>query len=325
MFVVASFSIVSGLQTSMESLAGNFEEEYLLVTHQGVNGPTMFDRTEVDSVVDAAAFGLFTFARVEPADTSLTAFCLVDEGAVMGESLVIDGNETLAGTALDISGYQMIEAAQNKSILVSGEFSSSIVSSSWLLCSHDLMMSLTSAEDSDFNFAVVKAPSSEQIEMLQDDGFSVQPMLSILGFLESGTQGIRSAAMWVLIPSSFVVAVLVYSFLGSETADRRREIGILKAMGASKKRILAYLFIDTFLITAWGAALGLALGIILSYGIATMSAHMFTSVFVIEIEEWLLLLAYGMTLIAGIAGTIIPSVRSTRASPASDLQEVGRF
>lgn len=325
MFIVASFSIVSGLQTSMDALIGNFEEEYFLVTYPGEDAPSVFDRVAVDSVDDTAAFGLFAFAWVEPADISLTAFCLIDEDAVMGEEFTVDGNETLAGTALGLSGYQTLEAEQSRSVIVAGSFSSSVLSSSWLLCSHDVMMSLTSAAESEFNFAIIRMPSSEQIAVLQDDGFVVQPMVAILGFLESGVDEIHSAAMWVLIPSSFVVAVLVYSFLGSEVADRRREIGILKTIGAGRRRLITYLMADAFLITAWGAALGLALGIILSYGIATVASHMFTSVFLIEIEARLLLLAYGMTLMAGVAGTVIPAVRSTYSSPVADFKEVRRF
>lgn len=325
MFIVASFSVVSGLQTSMDSLIGNFEEEYFLVTYPGDDGPSLFDRSTVDAVDDQAAYGIFSSAWAEPSAVTVTAFSFADESAIMGETLAVDGNETLAGTNLAISGYVTLWAESSCSVVVAGTFSSATFSPSWLLCSREVMASLTAAGESEYNFAIVREPTSEQVSALQADGFLVQPMVAILGFLESGIDGIQSAALWVLLPSSFVVAVLVYSFLGSEVADKRREIGILKAIGAGRRRLVTYLMADAFLITAWGAALGLALGIILSYGIATVASHIFTSVFLIEIEERLLLLAFGITLLAGVAGTIIPAVRSTYSSPVADLKEVGRF
>ena len=320
MFIVASFSVVSGLQASMDSLVGNFEEEFYIVTYPGASAPSMFHRDAVDSVDDTAAFGIFMSVRADPLEDAITVFTVVDEHAILREGLTVDGNETLAGSQLALSGFITLDGVD---ATVSGAFSSSIFSSSWLFCSHDLMATLAEVGSSEFNFAIIQKPSPGQVAALNDEGFMVQPMMAILGFLQSGVSEVRSATMWVLMPSSFVVAVLMYSFLGSEVIDKRREIGVLKAIGAGRKRLVTYLMTDAFLITAWGAALGLALGIILSYGIATIASHLFTSVFTVEVEERLLLLAYGTTLLAGIAGTLVPAIRSTQSPPVEDLKEAG--
>jgi ABC-type antimicrobial peptide transport system permease subunit len=325
MFIVASFSVASGLQSSMDTLMDNFSSEYYLVTRQSETGPATFGAGDVSTRVGDAAFGLVSRAVADPGGVDITAFCLVDDVQVMAETLVAEGYDVLTGAGLDLTGTVIVEAEHQVTATVVGGYSSSVFPSDWLLCSDELMRLLLGADEGDFNFAITVSPSEEQMSSLEDAGFVVQPMMAILEFLESGVKELRTDALLVLLPSSFVVGVLVYSFLGSEVADRRREIGILKTIGAGRKRLFSYLLTNALLITAWGAVLGLALGIILSYGIATAASHVFPSVFVIEIEESLLVTAFAVTVVAGIVGTMIPAVRSTFTSPVQDLKEVRRF
>jgi hypothetical protein len=325
MFIVASFSVAAGLQSSMDTLMDNFSSEYYLVTRQTGTFPALFDEEEVLSSVDDVAFGLFRPVYVEPEYLEVVAFCIVDPDEVLTETLVVEGDDVLAGQSLQLAGPVTLSSDSEYSCTVVGKYSSSMFPSDWLLCSEELIRSVFDAGEGEFNFAVVADPTAEQASALREEGFVLQPMIAILEFLESGMEEIRADALLVLMPSSVVVGVLVYSFLGSEVADRRREIGVLKTIGAGRKRLFSYLLTNALIITAWGAALGLALGIILSYGIATVASHVFTSVFVIEIEESLLVIAYLATLAAGLVGTMIPALRSTFTSPVEDLKEVRRF
>lgn len=325
MFIVASFSVAAGLQSSMDTLMDNFSSEHYLITRQSSDGPALFGTEDILSIADEAAFGLFTRAVANPDGVSITAFSIVDDSGVLDETLSTTGYDVLIGPDLRLTGTIIIEAEHEASATVTGGYSSSMFPSDWLLCSEELMRTLLGAGGSEVNYAIISSPSQEQMTTLEDEGFVVQPMIAILEFLDSGVQELRRDTLLVLLPSSFVVGVLVYSFLGSEVSDRRREIGILKTIGAGRRRLFSYLITNALLITAWGAALGLALGIILSYGIATTASHIFPSVFVIEIEETLLVTAFGVTIVAGLVGTMIPAIRSTFTSPVEDLKEVRRF
>ena len=322
MFVVASFSVTAGLGNSMDALMDNFSPEYYVVTADDGSGPSLFQRAALSAVDGRTAYCIVSGVHVEPAGADVVAFSVSDDSGVLGESLSAEGTRAYTGAALSLSGSVNLSAdGPTAQVDIAGRFSSSKFSDGWLLCSWDTMYSLAAASDGECNLAVVKDVAAEEISALELQGFVVQPTVSILSFLESGMDEIQTDTLLVLVPSAFVVGVLVYAFLEAEAADRRREIGILKTIGAGRRSIMRHLLGGAMAVTAWGAALGLALGIILSYGISTIASHIFTSVFVIEIQETTLVLAFAATVAAGLVGTLLPAVRSTFSRPVDDLRE----
>lgn len=324
MFIVASFSVVGGLRTSMDTLKDNFTSEYYLATKSSSGGLEFFDRQSVSEISQQSAFGVFASARTLPDGDSASVFALDDPLAILPESHIAYGNELLRGQDSPFWGHIVLEAQGVVNANVSGFFSSSIFPSNWMLGSLGLMGNLTE-QPGEFNFIILKDPGSSASAYLQSQGFSLQPMIGIIEFLDSGVQEIERDANWALIPSVFVIAVLAYSFLGTETVDRRHDIGIIKTVGAGRWRILSYLLTSALIISAWGGLLGLALGIVLSYGVSTVASSMFTSVFVIKASESLLLLSFIVTVGAGVAGALVPSLKMTLSSPVEDLKEVAPF
>ncbi len=190
----------------------------------------------------------------------------------------------------------------------------------WLLGSPGLLANLT-GEPTMVNFAIAESLTQGQRGDLASMGFSVQAMTGIIDFLGQSMDQIQDDVLLVLVPSSFVVAVLSYGFIGAEVADRRHDIGILKTIGARRSRILKMLLANALLISLWGGVLGLAFGIVLSYGISTAASSLFTSVFLMSIEPIVLALAFLSTIAAGMVGALLPTLRMTMSSPVRDLRE----
>ncbi|MGQ9587552.1 MAG: FtsX-like permease family protein [Thermoplasmata archaeon] len=321
MFIVASFSVVNGLRTSMDTLKDNFVPEYSLVTLPGESGPELFSNAMLSSVSAKTAFGLFVNVVAYPSMQEVTVFAVDDPHDVLPESIAAFGNDVLVGQDLQLSGHIVLGQTN---VTVVGKFSSSLFSSDWILGSVDLLDGLTGRVGM-CNFAIVKGLSELESGELRSDGFSVQAALGIVDFLDSSVREVESDASWALLPSAFVIAVLAYSFMGSETADRRHDIGILKTVGAGRWRILSYLLVNAAAISAWGGLLGLGLGIVLSYAVSTAASAMFTSVFVMRASEMLLLSSFAATVGAGVMGAVLPSIRMTLSSPVKDLREVTPF
>lgn len=324
MFIVASFSVVGGLRTSMEKLSGNYSTELYLLTMPGDDGLRFFSVASLTEIYPNYAMGTFTTVRVLPQDIDVTLFSITNEFKVIPENFVVSGSDCLAGSALDLMGDVTLVGRSTVQATVEGRYSSTLFPDNWLLCSREVMARFAGEVTAQYNFAFAKRLNDTQIERLSSLGFVVQPTVGIMDFLETGVDEIENDATWVLVPSSFVIAVLAYSFTGSETADRRHEIGIIKTLGAGRKRVLGYLLLNALVISVSGGVFGVALGIVLSYAMSTAVSSIVSSVFVIETSELLLVSTFLVTLAAGVVGAIIPSVRMVLTSPVQDLREVSR-
>ena len=319
MFIVASFSIAAGLRTSMDTLADNFTSEYSLVSFPGASGMDFFETSSLGTAEAGSAFCIVNVASVDSEDAIV--FSVRDPHGVLVETFDASGDEVKAGTSSGLSGTFTLVGETSQEVTVVSQFSSSMFSSVWLLGSEELLLALSSQDAGSYNLVVSEDLTPEEREDLESAGFSVQPMVSIVEFLDSSVDELESDAYWVLVPSAFVIAVLAYSFIGAEVSDKRHDIGIIKTIGAGRRRVFSYLLAEAFLICAYGGALGLALGIVMSYAISTVASHVFTSVFVIEIEEILLVAAFAITVAAGVLGAVVPAVRMTMSSPVQDLRE----
>lgn len=323
MFIVASFSIAAGLRTSMDTLADNFTSEYSLVSFPGDSGMDFFRPSELGTAEGRSA--LCVVAAASAGTEQVVVFSVSDPGGVLDETLSASGDEVKAGTSVPLSGDVTLTAVTSQDAVIVSRFSSSMFPSTWVLGSPELLLALTAHEEGACNLAIAQKLTAEERTMLESAGFSVQPMVSIVEFLDSSVDELESAAYWVLVPSAFVIAVLAYSFIGAEVSDKRHDIGIIKTIGAGRRRVLSYLLGESAIICAYGGALGLALGIVMSYAISTVASHMFASVFVIDVEEVMLITSFAVTVAAGVLGAVIPAVRMTVSTPVKDLREVGPF
>jgi len=316
MFIVASFSIAAGLRTSMDTLSDNFSSEYSLVSFPGGSGMDFFEASSLGDVEDSSALCVVVVAHI--GTDPVVVFSVSDPDGVLDETLSASGNDVKAGTSVLTSGEATLVAETSQDVTVVSRFSSPMFPPTWILGSEELLLALAAGDEGYDNLAISRGLTQDERARLESSGFSVQPMVSIVEFLDSSVAELESDAYWVLVPSAFVIAVLAYSFIGAEIADRRHDIGIIKTIGAGRRRVFTYLLAESALLCAYGGALGVALGIVMSYAVSTVASHIFTSVFVIEIEEALLLTSFVVTVAAGVLGAMIPAA-IRRAAPAREM------
>ncbi|MGH9791936.1 MAG: ABC transporter permease [Candidatus Acidiferrales bacterium] len=122
--------------------------------------------------------------------------------------------------------------------------------------------------------------------------------------------------MWLVSFAALVAAMLAVGATSATTViERRAEIGLMKAIGASRWLVQAMFLAEQVLLAITGGALGYAMGLVLARVVGL-------SVFGVAPEQRLLLLpvVLGLAALVALAGSIAPLRRAARMSPAPILR-----
>lgn len=109
--------------------------------------------------------------------------------------------------------------------------------------------------------------------------------------------------------SLFVAGIGIMNAMLATVSDRRSEIGICKAIGASSWQIALTFLLETLIVTGFGGGLGLGIGLLVA-GIA------FSSIGIpLTFNVYSILLPCVVTLIVGLVFGILPAVSAARLQP----------
>jgi putative ABC transport system permease protein len=106
-----------------------------------------------------------------------------------------------------------------------------------------------------------------------------------------------------------VVAIMMIS-----VTERTREIGVRKALGATRREILWQFLVEAATLTLIGGALGLAVGGGISYGVAHFTPVPST------VPAWSVVVALLASGLTGIVFGLVPANRASRLDPVEALR-----
>jgi putative ABC transport system permease protein len=112
-----------------------------------------------------------------------------------------------------------------------------------------------------------------------------------------------------IIVSSLVILLTMYTTV----AERTRQIGVLKSLGASKAWIAGEIEKEALLISALGVVVGSLLAIAGKYAITRLTPIS------VELEPLWLFYALGLGLLAGALGALYPALRAANQDPVTAL------
>lgn len=96
--------------------------------------------------------------------------------------------------------------------------------------------------------------------------------------------------------------------------ERTGEIGLKKALGARKRKILGQFLTESAVLTSIGGILGVIVGIILAFAVSKISEVP------IVISEWSIVVSVAFSIVIGIIFGLLPAVKASKLNPIEALQ-----
>ena len=158
---------------------------------------------------------------------------------------------------------------------------------------------------------------ADTIESKYPNELSTSTSLSGMERMNNGLEIIESGAWAVTLLALLIGGIVVVVTMVKSVVERTREIGVLKAVGWTNKRILAMIIGESVVLSLLAAVVGIIVGV----GVVEIisSAHLIMGVEP-AFSAGLFLEALAVAIFLGIVGGIYPAYRASRLSPTEALR-----
>ncbi|OLD06326.1 MAG: hypothetical protein AUI90_13285, partial [Deltaproteobacteria bacterium 13_1_40CM_3_69_14] len=152
------------------------------------------------------------------------------------------------------------------------------------------------------------------LDAAKENDFEVFSNESMRGMFDNLATVVTIASAFMCFLSLIVGGIGVMNIMLVAVTERTREIGLRKALGARRMRILMQFVIEAVFLSAFGGAIGVALGYCASW------VGQFLK-FPAEVPLWAVALGISVSCGVGLIAGIYPAWRASRLDPAVALRD----
>ncbi len=151
------------------------------------------------------------------------------------------------------------------------------------------------------------------------DAMAVSPAKQMADFFNTFMKGPTMIVLGLAILVTVVAAVSILVSIYNAVSARKREIAILRALGATRGKVLALICQEAMVVGAIGAVIGMVLG----HGLAAIGGEYMARAFgqqlaYLSVSSPELFYVAGVVVMAGLAG-LVPAAQAYRTSVATNL------
>ena len=123
---------------------------------------------------------------------------------------------------------------------------------------------------------------------------------------------------------------LIYNTMSISVVQRKRELGILRALGTTKRQLLALFTLEGFLLGCVGSLLGVVLGLFLARAMLRVLTDSVNELYVqvaateVHVDPWLVVAGFLLGVLGSVISAWIPAREATRVSAVETLR-TGQF
>ena len=148
----------------------------------------------------------------------------------------------------------------------------------------------------------------------EENDFAVETSDSVLSFWATISQFLIMALPMLVGISLVVGAVVIMNIMLVSVAERTREIGIRKSLGARRRDILRQFMIEAGTLSGAGGVIGIGLGLALAWLVDALSPMP------AEVAPWSIALGMFLGVGVGLAAGVYPAYRASRLDPIVALR-----
>lgn len=152
-----------------------------------------------------------------------------------------------------------------------------------------------------------------------DDDFSVRDLADAIKILTSITDTLKIFLSLMAGISLIVGGIGIMNIMLVTVSERTREIGLRKAIGATRKNIRNQFLFEAIVLTLSGGIIGIILGVIVSYLIA-IGARFAGYDWAFVISPIAILLAVGVSILTGVIFGLYPALKAAKLDPIVALR-----
>ena len=165
------------------------------------------------------------------------------------------------------------------------------------------------------------AQAIEQIEEILaqrrngDNEVTVQSQDDLIGVLGTVTSAMTAALLAIASISLLVGGIGIMNIMLVSVRERTREIGVRRAIGATRTDILLQFLIEALVLATLGGLIGLGIG-----GSLIAAVNNYAPDVPLKLSPWIAAIAFGASFAVGIASGVVPARRAARLDPVEALR-----
>ncbi|HET8819662.1 MAG TPA: ABC transporter permease [Xanthomonadaceae bacterium] len=157
---------------------------------------------------------------------------------------------------------------------------------------------------------------SRDIEPGEDDDFSVQAADAFVEQFDE-IMAMATAVLGGIVGISLLVGGIgIMNIMLVSVTERTREIGILKALGATRRDILVQFLLEAGLLALLGGLIGIVLGFLAGTGLAALIPGFPPA----QVPLWVVVAAAGFSALVGVVFGIMPASKAAGLDPIESLR-----
>lgn len=162
--------------------------------------------------------------------------------------------------------------------------------------------------------ATVTMRNVRRLRAGEENDFEVNNSSDLVGIIKENTVMLRGAAVAIGLMTLLGAAIGLMNIMLVSVTERTKEIGVRKALGATRHNVMAQFLIETIFICQLGGVFGIVLGVLAGNGVALLAGGSF-------IVPWLWIsLALVVCTVVGLLSGLYPALRAAALDPIESLR-----